>query len=530
MEEGSSFQFSETPSSKRKKVLTLAIILALIFLIGGIGALASRIYDPRWNPFRPNPDKVIEKIIAEMKKVKTWEEKISLFLLLENEEKSSVKIDYETKNDLSDKPILENEIKTSVKIDYETKNDLSLADKPKYEGKFDILVSTGNEIKVEIPLSGEIKRIDDAIYFKITNFPLSLMEEMGVDVSELTNKWIKIDEKSSSELEQKMEKLIEKEKAKGLKEEVLLEMKEKLLEGMKKAFQEMTKKEKEAMEDKERSASLTKNLLNFYSIDRELPDEKMGGKKVYHYLVRLDKNELLNFIAKNLESKKEMFSKEGKSSVSQEELKLFQEELKSFFEKLGEIKGEVWIGKKDYLIYKIKFEKEGNYEGNKNSFKFNLENSNYNQTVKIEAPKEYKDIGDVLIYFIEGILEKSFKEELKAKDATITTILTISSDIAKAIYSHENSYKNLCQNFSFNKQHPKYGRELKKIEEDIKVLQGGILKLSCFSSKDSYCVTADLVSQDKEKYCVDSSRTTKKIGKNLNCIGKGTPSNPYHCP
>jgi hypothetical protein len=55
--------------------------------------------------------------------------------------------------------------------------------------------------------------------------------------------------------------------------------------------------------------------------------------------------------------------------------------------------------------------------------------------------------------------------------------------------------------------------------------------MSCdpYSSKESYCLTASLVSS-AGKYCLDSSGVTKEIGQDLNCLGDGTSKNPYRCP
>lgn len=78
--------------------------------------------------------------------------------------------------------------------------------------------------------------------------------------------------------------------------------------------------------------------------------------------------------------------------------KYFSEGLDNFFEKIGEIKAELWIGKKDFYLYKFKIEKEidiaefGMKKEGKIVFGIDFNFSNFNKPLKIEAPEEYKTI------------------------------------------------------------------------------------------------------------------------------------------
>jgi len=47
----------------------IAAAVVLIILLGAGIALASRAWDPLWNPFRPSPEKVLQKMLENMQKI-----------------------------------------------------------------------------------------------------------------------------------------------------------------------------------------------------------------------------------------------------------------------------------------------------------------------------------------------------------------------------------------------------------------------------------------------------------------------------
>jgi hypothetical protein len=458
----------------------LVPILVLIFLGGFAGVLASRIWDPLWNPFRPGPEEVMEKMISEMEKVKTSQGKMEFSLIGSNEGR------------------------LELRLDLEGKADFSQPEKPRSEGSFSVIFEAGNGVEDKFALVGEMKNLDETSYLKLTTllspfFPMSCdpsqikdcLADIYPDPSQLKNQWLKIDRASIIDLlnlmlmgmvPPEMEKIIQM----------------KIQEGMKKI--------------------LTGKKL--YLVKEELPDEKIDETKVYHYLVSLNKEEILNIIPEIGKVIEETMWREYGIAPT-------KEKIKEVLDKVGEIEGEIWIGKKDYLLYRLKGEKSIDLskfdEKGTVSIKFNLENSQFNQPVKIEAPSEYKDLAEVLAPL--------FGEEsrLKAKDARIIADVGQVRVIAEFIYYDEDSYKNLCSGLTLNENHPHYGSDLGIIEKGIKEQQGGILNLSCYSSKESYCLAVGLVSA-AGKYCLDSSGVTKEIGQDLNCLGDGTSKNPYRCP
>ncbi|GEM_PF-1200837 len=490
-----SFQPQEISFREKKpkpKVFTSILILVLILFAGLIGILASRMWDPLWNPFRPAPERVIEKMFLEMKKIKTSQRKAGFSIKGENGEK------------------LELTIKTEGKIDKIN------PENPKIEERFDLLFQSDFEetpLGIKFAFSGESKVIDNVFYIKFTKLPsIPGLEIIGVIFPSIRDQWIKID-------------------------------KESLIEYMKKVFPEKWTPEtermiKESFErqktfEKEAGERLEEILRNkkLFIVKKELPDEKIEGVKVYHYVISLNHEEIIRTIPEILKVVEETVLKEYGASPTIEMDEEFEKKMRAIFDKIGEIEGELWIGKKDYLLYRVKGKKvfdlsklTENKEKGYFTIKIEIENSRFNQPVEISLPAEFKTIEEALDPLFQGIKKRG----QAAADLQLKMSLNYLYFLAKEIYSKEKSYKNLCLNFTLNENEKNYGKDLFQLENDIKEIQGGRLKLSCYSLTDSYCVTADLVSR-VGKFCLDSSGKVWEISATSSCIG-GTSKDPYRCP
>ncbi len=96
----------------------------------------------------------------------------------------------------------------------------------------------------------------------------------------------------------------------------------------------------------------------------------------------------------------------------------------------------------------------------------------------------------------------------KAKDARITGDLSQVRAIAEMVNSEDEKYDVICatSDDTLNESAPSpYGTQLKTVEEDIKLQQGGTLDLKCFASGEDYCVAARLVADPGKYYCIDST-------------------------
>jgi hypothetical protein len=76
-----------------KKALFI-ILGGIIILAGGIGTLFYlRIFDPLWNPFRPEPEEVILKMEKKMKDLKTWHSDLKGELKIENKKEFIISLE-----------------------------------------------------------------------------------------------------------------------------------------------------------------------------------------------------------------------------------------------------------------------------------------------------------------------------------------------------------------------------------------------------------------------------------------------------
>jgi len=337
------------PGQKAKKNL-LKIIIAIVVagLLGAGISLATQIWDPLWNPFRPSPETVIEKMTEKMGKVQVIHSDIDFEIEVKNGEEFN--------------------IKTNALVDTDS------ADPNNQKGAM-VFNLNFNIAGMQISLGFEQKIIGQSSYIKLTTIPTQvlgpMLQELGMDINQLRNTWIKIDEDilkniMGQEFTQKMEE--EQEKAEK-QQEILTEKIKKLVENKK-----------------------------LYLVKEELPDEKVGKIKTYHYIVVLNKEEIKTTL---LELIKIFNEQEEAQSLPGEELQKLQGEINSFFEKVGEIVGEVQIGKRDKFLYKFIGEKNLGisqfHKGQEGTFtvKLNIDFSNFNQPVSIEPPQEFKTLEEM---------------------------------------------------------------------------------------------------------------------------------------
>jgi hypothetical protein len=480
--------FSEIfPAPKPKISLVKIIIGVIIVVLLGVGtSLAARIWDPLWNPFRPEPEKVISKMTEKMKEVKTLHTDLNAELNIKNESEYSIKGKFWADGDNSDPKNL------------------------KSVGGMDINFA-GEGMQFFLGL--ETKQIGETSYIKLTTIPaLPLIADylamIGINLNEIKNQWIKTDKESLKKLlgEEYYEKLMKEQKEQEKKQTTMVEEFKKIIENKK-----------------------------FYLVKKELPDEKLGDKKVYHYLVVLNIEEIKKIIPEIMNI---VLQEKEPSSLSKVQIEEMLKQINDFFDKVGELSGELWIGKRDNLLYRFKGEKVfdlSNFaEGEKGTIliKLNIDLSKFNQPVSIEAPGQYKNLDEILSPLLGQYGKYLGEAQTRAKDARIIADMSQLRIMAELIYDEFNSYENLCEDKGkwhyLNKNAPSYGKDLAALEEDI-VSQGAGAPL-CYDSATSYCVTVSLISPDRGKWCIDSSLASKEIGSNEFCLGNGSIRNPFRCP
>jgi len=337
--------FSPEPKSNLVKIIAVVFIVAALAV--GV-SLATRIWDPVWNPFRPAPERVIERMMLKMKALETV--------------RTEGKVYFEVKK---------NGEVFNVSIDFSTDSDNSDSENPKSASKFNLILAFEG---MQFFLTGEGKAIDETSYLKLTTIPALPMLEplfqiMGINLKEFKDQWIKIDQDSIKDFYKTMGAWTP-------------EM-EDMLEEQTKRQEEMTEKLKKLLAERKP-----------YFIKQTLADKEIEGKKVYHYIVALDKEKAKRLIPELLE----VISEKERQRAAEEE---FLKEMDEFFEKIEEITAELWIGKRDLYLYRAKFEKEIDVsafepkEEGRIILEFDINFSNFNQPVTIEVPEESKTLEEI---------------------------------------------------------------------------------------------------------------------------------------
>lgn len=287
-------------------------------------------------------------------------------------------------------------------------------------------------------VGAEARMIKDVFYFKINNIP-----PLGFfDLSSLEGQWIKADKKTV---------MPEEESENFAPEEILGE--------------EFRKEQAEKMNE-------------IFIFERKLPGEKINGVSVYHYEFSLKEEKLIDLVV-------DMNKESGMPPPSEEELK----EMREAFQKM-ESKGELWIGKKDFLLYKLTFSLDIQDEKSQGKVSFVSRIKNHNEPVQIEVPSPVKTFEEIF-----GGFGQSFGRGSSASDAKIMAGITQISPMAEIVRANSvnNSYDGLCASVV------RLGETewLEGIEEDI-IDNGG--SIACYAKGDAYCVSSRLSSG--EHYCI----------------------------
>jgi len=295
-------------------------------------------YFQGWLPFSVSDEDVLSAMIENMSKNKTWHSETNITIDAEAEGEKS-SVFLNIEED-TNKTDTEN-VKSDIKINAEL-------------GMEGMSFSLGVEIKVLGPKD---------IYLKITTIPaLPFLGMLGINLDELKDQWIKIDQEYLGDI---------------------------------------------AAEDNEEMIKQLTELLigkEFLIVEEKFADEGIKDVNCYHYSISLNKDELVKIMP-------EMFSIIIQNNSSFEQLSETEKEqaldetvsnFNGFLDKIGDINFEVWIGKKDKLLYQLSGEKEidtnelygGDVYGNIDiGFKINF--SKFNQEININAPEEFKSLDEV---------------------------------------------------------------------------------------------------------------------------------------
>ncbi len=337
-----------TPAKSPLGLIVKIVVGVLVVAVVGIGVvLATRVWNPVWNPFKSSSEKVIERMFVKMGEIKTAHSEMDVNVEFTGEETGVVSVVFSGDSDNTE------------------------PENPKSTADFDISIAGEG---MQFSLAGKLKTVEKVSYLKMTTLPaLPMLAMLGIDLSTIKDQWIKFDQES-----------LLKTMTGGT-----------YMPGMEKIMQEQKEKQEEIIKQLEVLFKSTR----FYCLKKELPDEKIDGRKMHHYLLALDKEEIKQVGPELYEILSSYSLDAYDTSFNKEE---FEKSIDELFDKVGEITFEIWIGKKDNLLYRIKIEKEidtsKTEEGTqgKVTIRFNLELSNFDKPVTIETPENFVEMKDIM--------------------------------------------------------------------------------------------------------------------------------------
>lgn len=338
----SSQSFSPQPSKRLNKIL-----LAAIFIIGGILIIGGGVF-AYFNYFQ-SPEKIIQKMTVKLTEIKSLEYS------------GKIKTEVNTGNLLDGgsfsqptQPTL-NKKASNFSINFNGVSDTHDLNNPK--GSFSFNVNTDALGQGNFAFGLEVRTIDKIVYIKLSNVP-----NLGFfDLSAIANQWIKID-------------------TEALKKQFGLEKFEaQIKEAQKK--QELSPEQIEKLKIAAQQAKI-------FKITEKLPSENIEGINTYHYKFIIDKEGVKKLIA---DISKIVHDK----TLTEKEIADYDKS----FEAIELPEGEIWIGKKDLLPYKILLSsvlKETDKSKVAGKFTITLLFKNFNKTVQIDIPSPVKTLEEIL--------------------------------------------------------------------------------------------------------------------------------------
>ena len=235
-------------------------------------------------------------------------------------------------------------------------------------------------------------------------------------------------------------------------------------------------------EQKNQFYEITRNAHFVKVVKRLLPDT-INGTLSYHFTFDIDRTGISNY----LQALKGYINTVGKddSQLSSFDPTSFSKNL----DNIEDFKGEIWIGRKDSLPYKmiISFSIKPDLKKNE-KIKINIVNifSNWNKPDAIIAPTDSTSF--------EKFLSDSMMEATqKGKDAAIENSIKNLRGEAEILFSNSSSYSGFC-----------VSKKLKAAKKEVEASGGK--EFICKDSRARYAVSVKL-SSDSGYFCIDFSGT-----------------------
>lgn len=157
-------------------------------------------------------------------------------------------------------------------------------------------------------------------------------------------------------------------------------------------------------------------LHPLFKIDTNLGTDEVNGVKTYHYAATFDKENAKLLVP--ILSKLEQSSAVGRTP---EEEQKYEQDILESIDAMEEVRGEIWIGQRDYLPYKIvgeikidnaKIKSSAVKSSGETTTRISITASKFNQKFDLVAPKESVPIMELISEFFGMPLDSNSEETL----------------------------------------------------------------------------------------------------------------------
>lgn len=319
------------------KALSFLLVLAII----GAGAvLALGYFDPQWNPLRVSPEKMIGLMAQKMSEVNTNHSEVNISVAAQ---------DLKSAGDFV------------FQLNIASDSDRSNEENPK--GQAEVMVNADvDKDSVEAKLKTIFINQDVYVNLEKMDIPIIPFELSSYqsDISKMLNIWVKLPLIEESQTDNGVANISE-------------------------ILQDAIKNSLAGSQDK---------FIQLYAFEKRLPDQNIGGQKIYSYLISLDNDKLLQLFD-------DLIGLQGDELGGSMVAGMAKGLLGEMLDKIGKIEIQLDIGKNDYFLYGISLEKEIDLSQLESSLagmvklSFDMKNSDFGKPVEITAPADFKSYEEI---------------------------------------------------------------------------------------------------------------------------------------
>lgn len=458
---------------KSHMILKLLMVLIIVIVLGGAGYFVAGQYlnlpysNLLWSLFAPNPQTVVNNMLTNMEKVTSYH--------------TTTQVDVAATNSTNKTSIGELVLNTNSEIDITDINN------PKTDGNFIINLTMPGSSSPLASVSVSLASVGGVSYIQLNNIVVpATFYAPGLDISKIQGEWFKIDQDSVKALSQ--------------------------VEGNQVTIPNIPQVNALATVAKLQNLIASENLISF---NKQLNDEVVSGQDTYHYLLTISKDKLEDLLNKAIALGLSSSSNSQVSSTTNSSSSLIENMAQAFVktcvDAIGDINLEVWIGKKDYMLYQDKIDQlidSNKIEPNTNvqaEVKIDMVNSNFNKPIVVQAPANAQKIEDIVLPLLKT----------QKIDSDMNQIGSIAFSYSTKNFPKVN-YSSLCYNGLLNGYLSTYGSQLISLNNDI--VSQGAKKPVCFSGTQTYCVSTQLA--DGSYLCIGENNVlgeTRCVSYNTVC-------------